>query len=233
MALPRWLDVANSFSVSLSRAGIGMLARENSRPAERPLVLYEFEACPYCRKVREALSELNLDVDIKPCPPQGTRFREELKTRTGKQQFPYLIDPNTGWEGFESGDINRYLFETYGDGRVPLWLGGNALATASSGVATALRPWGGRRARPSRAPEKPLELYGIEISPFCRIAREALCELELPYRLHNVARKSPSRKAFIERSGKMLVPYLIDPNTGREMFESQDIVNYLNQQYGA
>jgi glutathione S-transferase len=61
--------------------------------------------------------------------------------------------------------------------------------------------------------------------------RETLSELELPYLLHNVARGSPSRVAFVERSGKMMVPYLVDPNTGTEMFESADIVRYLERTY--
>jgi glutathione S-transferase len=26
---------------------------------------------------------------------------------------PYLLDPNTGIQMFESGDIRRYLYETY------------------------------------------------------------------------------------------------------------------------
>jgi glutathione S-transferase len=30
----------------------------------------------------------------------------------------------------------------------------------------------------------------------------------------------------------MMVPFLADPNTGREMFESADIVSYLNETYG-
>ena len=34
-------------------------------------------------------------------------------------------------------------------------------------------------------------------------------------------------------SGKMRVPSLFDPNTNREMFESADIVEYLNTTYGA
>jgi glutathione S-transferase len=63
--------------------------------------------------------------------------------------------------------------------------------------------------------------------------REALCELELPYMLHNVAKGSPRREAFVARSGKMMVPYLFDPNTGREMFESADIVKYLSATYAA
>ena len=63
--------------------------------------------------------------------------------------------------------------------------------------------------------------------------REKLCQLELPYVLHNVARDSEKREAFVERSGRMMVPYLIDPNESTEMFESADIVRYLEQTYVA
>ena len=42
----------------------------------------------------------------------------------------------------------------------------------------------------------------LEPSPFCRLVRERLCELELPYRLHNVARGSARRQAF-EARGEM------------------------------
>ena len=70
-----------------------------------------------------------------------------------------------------------------------------------------------------------------EASPFCRIVREKLCTLELPYRLHNVAKGSAQREAFVARSGKQLIPYLVDPNTGSEMFESADIVSYLERTY--
>jgi glutathione S-transferase len=63
--------------------------------------------------------------------------------------------------------------------------------------------------------------------------REKLCSLELPYLLHNVAKGSPSRPAFTQRSGKMMVPYLVDPNTSLEMFESADIVHYLDETYAA
>ena len=34
------------------------------------------------------------------------------------------------------------------------------------------------------------------------------------------------------RSGKMQVPYLVDPNAGTEMFESADILAYLEETYG-
>mmetsp|Transcript_37498 Transcript_37498/g.149570 ORF Transcript_37498/g.149570 Transcript_37498/m.149570 type:complete len:93 (+) Transcript_37498:370-648(+) len=38
-----------------------------ARP-ELPLELYEFESCPFCRKVREALNILDLDFYAYPCP---------------------------------------------------------------------------------------------------------------------------------------------------------------------
>ena len=36
---------------------------------------------------------------------------------TGKSQFPYMKDPNTGKSMLESSDIIQYLFEQYGDGQ--------------------------------------------------------------------------------------------------------------------
>jgi glutathione S-transferase len=46
-----------------------------------------------------------------------------------------------------------------------------------------------------------------------------------------VAKNSPSRSAFVEKSGRMMVPYLSDPNTETAMFESADIVRYLERTY--
>ena len=227
----RALDVGTSFVASLARLGGGMqIAALGKRPKQR-LELYEFEACPYCRKVREALSALDLEAMIYPCPKEGPRFRPEVIRRGGKAQFPYLIDPNTKKQLYESNDIVTYLFTEYGDGRVPLQLRLGPLTDLSSMAASAWRPAFGARYRPARHPAKPLELYSFEASPFCRIAREQLCALEIPYVLHNVAKSSPSRAAFIERSGTMMVPFLIDPNTDTEMFESADIVAYLDRTY--
>jgi glutathione S-transferase len=105
------------------------------------------------------------------------------------------------------------------------------VTAASSAIASVARMGRGRRARPSRAPERPLELWSYEASPFCRLVRERLCELELPYLLHNVARGSSARGAFVAQSGKMQVPYLVDPNEGRSLFESADIIDHLERTY--
>jgi len=228
----RALDVFTSYSVSVARFGVGMYVGPLGARPDRPVELYEFEACPFCRKVREALTFLDLDAVVRPCPKGGTRFRPWVKEHGGKTMFPYLVDPNTGREMYESDDIIAYLYQQYGSTKPPLYLRMGPVTTAASSFASMMRSSRGRRMRPSRLPEKMIELYSFEASPFCRIARDALCELELPYLLHNVAKRSPKRKAFIARSGKMMVPYLIDPNTGREMFESADITAYLFQTYG-
>ena len=126
-----------------------------------------------------------------------------------------------------------YLFAEYGDGRVPAALALGPVTDLSSVLAGLPRLGAGSRYRGARSPAEPLELYSFEASPFCRIVREALSSLELTYLLHNVARNSPRREAFVARSGRMMVPWLVDPNTGVEMFESAEIAAYLEATYAS
>jgi glutathione S-transferase len=227
----RALDVVTSYAASALFGAAGMRALVTGPQPEKALELYEFEGCPFCRKVRVALSEMDLDALIYPCPKSGPRFRQEVRRRGGMAQFPFLVDPNTGREMYESDDIVRYLADEYRGGRAPLSVRLGLLSTTLSSLSTLPRATRGSFYRAARPPELPLELYSFEASPYCRIAREALCELEIPYMLRNVAKGSTKRAAFVEKSGKMMVPYLVDPNTGRDMFESAEIVRYLNETY--
>lgn len=227
----RPLDVATSALTTVWRLGSGAtVGALGKRPAQR-LELYEFEACPYCRKVREALSILDLEAWVYPCPKGGPTYRPQVRKLGGREMFPYLVDPNVGRAMYESDDIVAHLFREYGDGRIPFTLGAGPLTDVSSALAGLPRLGGGGWYRAARVPDAPLELYSFEASPFCRIVREALSELELPYLLHNVASGSPGRDAFVERSGRMMVPWISDPNTGVELFESADIVAYLEDTY--
>jgi len=229
--MSRTLDLITSYGASIASLGAGLAVVSLGARPPQPLELYEFEGCPFCRKVREALTMLDLEVMVRPCPKGGTRFRPTVQARGGKLQFPWLFDPNSGREMYESDDIVRYLFETYGGGAPPWNIGFTPLATAAAALASAWRPTSGVRVRPSRAPRVPLELWSFEASPYCRLVRESLSTLELPYLLHNVGKGSPSREAFVRRSGKMQVPWLHDPNTGVSMFESADIIDYLERTY--
>uniref|UniRef100_A0A804LVE7 GST N-terminal domain-containing protein n=1 Tax=Zea mays TaxID=4577 RepID=A0A804LVE7_MAIZE len=40
---------------------------------EKPIEIYEFEGCPFCRKVREMVTVLDLDVLFYPCPQKAQR----------------------------------------------------------------------------------------------------------------------------------------------------------------
>ncbi len=227
----RTFDVLSAYAASAARLAVGLAVGALGPRPGKLLALYEFEGCPFCRKVREALSILDLDAMIFPCPKNGPRFREQVKARGGKAQFPYLVDPNTDSALYESDDIIRHLFENYGAGPVPALLSGGVFHNATAGLASLVRGGRGVYYRKARAPEHPLELYSFEASPYCRIVREVLSSLELPYHLHNVAKGSPGRRTFVERSGKMQVPWLFDPNTNTALFESADIARYLERTY--
>lgn len=232
--------------------------RPATRTPETPLRLYDIEISPYCRLVREVLTELDLDVMILPCPMGGQRFRPEAERLGGKQQFPLLVDENTGTTLYESADIIDYLHRSYGSGGRAArgWVRHWQVGTSMAASALHWRPGGleGLKARPSKAPAKPLELFSFETSPYSKPVRARLCELELPYLLHNTGKgawsdmgpaswrdglfKGPrgttrNRRWLDEQTGQVQVPYLIDPNTGTSMYESQAILDYLDAQYGA
>ncbi|GKV31813.1 hypothetical protein SLEP1_g40477 [Rubroshorea leprosula] len=198
---------------------------------EKPIEIYEFESCPFCRKVREIVAVLDLDVLFYPCPKNGPNFRPKVAQMGGKQQFPYMVDPNTGVAMYESDEIIKYLVGKYGDGSVPFMLSLGLLTTLTAGFAMIGRLGRGSSYIPSKLPPKPLEIWAYEGSPFCKLVREALVELELPHIQHCCARGSPKRQMFYEKVGHFQVPYLEDPNTGVKMFESAEIVEYLKATY--
>lgn len=170
--------------------------------------------------------------------------------------FPFLYDPNTKLRLVDSRRILDYLFATYGPpgGNLPSnfqqppiqdkfafngpWL------SAAFGVG--LARWGaGGQAQDSTYTQtvattekeeddkisKPLVLYGYEGSPFCKIVRERLSSLELPHTIIFTPRGSVNRQKLYELTGRCQVPYLQDPNTGINLFESEAIVEYLDKRY--
>ncbi|MDI1302663.1 MAG: glutathione S-transferase N-terminal domain-containing protein [bacterium] len=231
--------------------GANALVSTAAQPA-LPIRLYDMEVSPYCRAVREAFTALHLDVEIYPCPKGGTRFRPEAERLGGKQQFPLLVDPNTNTVMYESAHIVDYLFRIYGNGRVPSAYRKTLLKTPAAFVASAVRGARGMRVRPSHAPAKMLELWSFEASPYARLVRERLTELELPYLLHNIGKErwqdigpavlrlkpgpyqpipGGKRDQHFRRTSHMQVPYLEDPNTGVKMLESAKIIDYLESTY--
>lgn len=254
MSFAHQLTILSSVLTSTAAGWRGGAGRPSFKQPEQRPVLFDIENCPYCRMVREAATALHLDLDIRPCPKNGTRFRAQAIEIGGKLQFPLLQDPNTGTVMYESGDIIDYLFRTYAKRAAPGMYKKTALHTASSYLASATRTGAGQRAKPSRAPEQPLVLWSFEVSPYSRPVRELLCELEIPYSLHNLGKEhwteigpaaqrlkpgpyvpkaGGKREGFMRAHGRVQLPFLQDPNTGVELFESEAIMAYLTTTYAA
>lgn len=210
---------------------------------EQPLVLYEYESSPFCKRVRETMNLLDLTVEYRPCPGarQG-KFSDELYEKTGKRTVPYLYDPNTDTGLFESDDQIEYLLQNYGPSdtstydRKALWpIAVQPFSVVTSTFCALLMGMPGKarqaNARPDNEDMVPLELWGNEASPFVRTVRESMGSLCLPHVMVSCARGSPNRDKLVAKTGRFQVPYLIDPNTGVEMFESEEIVAYLNKVY--
>jgi len=245
-------NIATSLISTVLRVGVGVSASPAKVRPEKFLELYDFEGCPHCRLVREVLTELDLDAIIYPCPKRGERFRPRVIATGGKAQFPYLIDPNTGREMYESADIIHYLFETYAQTTLPLQWRLVELQRIGSTLASLPRMGSGTRVRASRVPQQHLELYSFESSPFARPVRDLLCELEISYVLRSVGRTTTAdwlppglrdtmsiraqpetinRRALLERAGRVTVPYLVDPNSATELGDSAEIIEYLQHTY--
>jgi glutathione S-transferase len=169
-----------------------------------------------------------------------------------------MVDDNTQVALYESQDIIDYLFKTYGaSGRTPRKFAQAPKFPVLGTLATFINGMRGLDAAVGnanrQAPAQLLQLWSFEGSPFSRPVRELLCELEIPYQLINVAKEQTSdigpagmrlhrgpyvplpggkRERLVSQVGKVQVPYLIDTNTGVSMFESADILHYLQQHYG-
>lgn len=204
------------------------------RPAET-IVLYDNEALPRCKRVREMMNLLDITYECIPC------FGADV------EGLPCIDDPNIdGTDERVSGDndIIEHLLKSYGPpsteyDRKALWpVEFEAFALATSQLTALLRgndPTCGMQqqsnARPDNGNMKPLELWAYECSPFVRPVKEKLTSLGLPHRLVSCARGSRNRDRLVEKTGRFQVPFLVDENTGIEMFEGPEIVAYLEAVY--
>lgn len=188
------IKVIQALASSLLEGGRGMQGTAFPQQPEKPLQLYEFEGSPFCRRVREVLTLLNLDYEVYPCPKGGQKYRKIVQEKGGKQQFPFLVDENSGVALYESQDIIHYLFQHYGKtGKTPQKFAHYpqlpVVALAGTLVNGARGIWINKKIIDRAAPAELLELWGFEASPFTRVVRATLAELELPFIYHNVAKE--------------------------------------------
>ena len=238
---PDELDTLTSGLASISRLPFGTTVVENvadlpPQPDEpAALRLYEFEGCPFCRRVREVMTYLDLKYTVVPCG-RGSSNREyvnKVASLKGKKAtYPYFEDCEVML--FESEDIISHLLSKYG--------GGAPLPPPSDYFlpSTLITGWlpsllrlgrGGTVVPTSKPASKQLVLYDYEGNQFSRLVREALTELDLTHEIRSAGKGSGRREELKGLSGKTTVPFLVDPNTDVQMGQSADIVEYLYRTY--
>ena len=77
------------------------------------LELFQFEGCPFCEHVREALDGLGLDYIIRTVPRDPAR-RQEVFEISGQDLVPVLRDPERSVVVADSAEIIAYLRSHYG-----------------------------------------------------------------------------------------------------------------------
>lgn len=78
------------------------------------LALYQFNACPFCVKVRRAMKRQNLTIPLRDAK-NDLAYRQELAEQGGKVKVPCLRiaeNDQVTWL-YESNDIIRYLEQRF------------------------------------------------------------------------------------------------------------------------
>ncbi len=78
-----------------------------------------------------------------------------------------------------------------------------------------------------------LSLYQLYACPFCIKTRRAMHRLNLPIETRSVAQNSPYRDELATQGGTIKAPCLRIEESGkvRWMYESSDIISYLEQRF--
>jgi len=77
------------------------------------LELYQKEGCPYCKKVRQKMTDLDLDYICRNVSGGSSKKAALLTKLGGTVQVPFLVDTDKDVAMYESDDIIRYLEENY------------------------------------------------------------------------------------------------------------------------
>lgn len=76
------------------------------------VTLYQLEGCPYCERVADRLSELNVDYESVWVDGLHSQ-RDEVRRVSGQRQVPVIVDEDRGVTMAESERILEYLETSY------------------------------------------------------------------------------------------------------------------------
>jgi glutaredoxin len=119
MAFIRWFlgKIILTINFLTTPRGIKRTAEEQAQIDKQTclLALYQFNACPFCVKVRRAMKRSSLNIELRDAKKEG-EFRQELLTQGGQIKVPCLRitneDGSVSWM-YESNDIISYLEQKF------------------------------------------------------------------------------------------------------------------------
>lgn len=76
-----------------------------------------------------------------------------------------------------------------------------------------------------------LTLYSTETCPFVHRVLQVAENLKIDLDIKDISEDEAARLELIERGGKEQVPYLVDTEKSVEMYESNDIIEYIREHY--
>jgi anaphase-promoting complex subunit 7 len=255
MSVPNSLDTLTSGIASAFRFSRGVTASPIKKEP-RLMELYDVENDSACRAVRERITELDLSVQkVIPAAANSRVFLDSSYEYAlpSNAEIPRLVaeDDNGGERVLEGAStIVAYLDEWTTKGGKNTQH--NSSEMTGNDVFNALLGMGGLMANLFRLgrgvlvteaascdgvnvvprPQQPLILYSYEGNQFCRLVREVLTELDIVYELRSAGKQSKRRDEVAKLSGgSTQSPFLIDPNTGVQIGQSSDIIQYLYRTY--
>lgn len=285
MSVPTPIDTVTSGLASICRTPFGVTVRNelveedgnnvNVIDPIRVKILYDIENSPDCRRVRELLTELDINVEMVVPATRNARCFIDPKNSyyiPNECTIPRMIivdtNDNNGDEIAVEGadDIIAVLESKYsrtpsatsdddtGDDEgddVASMVDADTFLTIVQSIghyaATALRIGRGMTVSPAAVfrndtvpqalvpprPTQSLILFSYEGNQFCRLVREVLTELDLPYDLRSTGKGSTRRRNELSQitGGSTQCPFLIDPNTDTKISDSKIIIQYLYQNY--
>ena len=227
MAIKAFISKLNS-SLRLYNGSVAISRGKTSKIPPHKLELYEYEASPWCKRVRETVNILDLKVRIKPCPRETFRVeggysnnisinRKELAEKYGRERllFPCLVDVNKNIVLNDSSMIIEYLWNEYGNNfaherpKIDKFLNGLPKLLQLPLLFTFF-PMNGVMASPTKfinsenlsnqPSHKPLVLYSCEPSIHGRFVREALSTLQIHYDYISTADRAKLDDIFLQKA---------------------------------
>ena len=257
MSVPTVLDTLTSGLASICRLPRGVTVSSTSTSpssVSRLLKLYDIENSRECRSVREYITEYDLVVDkVIPATKNSRSVLDQTypdALPTGQRIPCLVIELKDGQEEIISGEaqVVSLLKKSFGplsehktieNENDPVKKLMELSQNAGYYLAGVLRLGRGCQVSPAamaskwvHRPQMPLILYSYEGNQFCRLVREVMTELDIVYELRSAGKQSPRRAELAQLTGgSSQCPYLIDPNSGKSMSESADIIQYLYDEY--